>query len=87
MFDCIHSNGIFIFNHKSNPVSVEHCNPLVLVLQLPSGDVNPSMPVNVYIYGGAFFEGRTNPHEYNPGYFMNTDMVVVLMNYRLAALG
>ncbi|CAG7837439.1 unnamed protein product [Allacma fusca] len=43
------------------------------------------LPVIVYIYGGGFFMGSTDI--YGAKYFMDEDVVLVMMNYRLGALG
>lgn len=42
-------------------------------------------PVLVWIHGGAFFLGRSN--NYLPDRFVERDVVVVTLNYRLGALG
>lgn len=43
------------------------------------------LPVIVFIYGGMFMFGRTEV--YRPEYFMDTDAVLVTVNYRLGPLG
>lgn len=42
-------------------------------------------PVLVWIHGGGFVAGSSDM--YDPKYFMDKDIVVVSMNYRLASLG
>ncbi|XP_076382696.1 cholinesterase-like [Megalopta genalis] len=44
-------------------------------------------PVMVWIYGGAFFSGTSNPSFYGPDFFLEEDVVMVSFNYRLGALG
>ncbi|XP_076656080.1 juvenile hormone esterase-like [Halictus rubicundus] len=44
-------------------------------------------PVMVWIYGGAFFSGHSNPSFYGPDFFLEDDVVVVSFNYRLGILG
>lgn len=45
----------------------------------------------VWIYGGGFMTGSVNGEDemtyYGPGYFLDKDIVLVAINYRLAALG
>ncbi|XP_035714047.1 venom carboxylesterase-6 isoform X2 [Folsomia candida] len=43
------------------------------------------LPVMVWIYGGGFLAGNTR--QYDPKYFMDQDVIVVSMNYRLGPLG
>lgn len=55
--------------------------------QLEEGFVNETklLPVIAYIHGGAFVMGSTRI--YGAEYFMDQDVVLVTMNYRLGALG
>jgi len=39
----------------------------------------------VYFYGGMFMEGKSSI--YGPKYFMDEDIVLVTVNYRIGALG
>lgn len=45
----------------------------------------PLKPVLVFIHGGAFESGSS--HNHRPDYFMDRDLVLVTMNYRLNAFG
>ncbi|XP_053969283.1 esterase B1-like [Anastrepha ludens] len=45
------------------------------------------LPVMVWIYGGAFQIGEATRDVYAPDYFMERDIVLVTVNYRLGALG
>jgi carboxylesterase type B len=42
-------------------------------------------PVIVYVHGGHFLYGASD--EYRPDYFMDEDVVVVTLNYRLNSFG
>lgn len=49
---------------------------------------NPgTLPVMVWIHGGAFTWGNSGPGLYGPDYFMDKDVVLVTVNYRLGMLG
>ena len=43
--------------------------------------------VMVWIHGGGYFIGSGNPDWYGPDHFMQTDVVLVTMNFRLSSLG
>ncbi|XP_018054571.1 PREDICTED: esterase E4-like isoform X1 [Atta colombica] len=43
--------------------------------------------VMVWIHGGGYFVGSGNPDWYGPDHFMQTDVVLVTMNFRLSSLG
>lgn len=45
------------------------------------------LPVMVYIYGGGFNRGAATRELYGPDYFMQKDVVVVTLNYRVDSLG
>jgi len=45
------------------------------------------LPVIVWIYGGGFQKGEASRDVYSPDYFMKQPVVLVSINYRLAALG
>ncbi|XP_043248949.1 juvenile hormone esterase-like [Colletes gigas] len=51
------------------------------------GDMEDLRPVLVWIYGGAFELGGILQAMYGPDWFIEDDIVVVAMNYRLGALG
>lgn len=56
-------------------------------MKLPSGDESPLKSVMVFIHGGGFSSGSGTAEFYGPDYFLNEDVVVVTLNYRLGALG
>lgn len=43
------------------------------------------MPVMLYIHGGAFVDGESDTH--GPEYFMDENVILVVINYRLGAIG
>ncbi|XP_020714307.1 esterase B1 isoform X2 [Ceratitis capitata] len=45
------------------------------------------LPVMVWIYGGGFTIGEASRDIYAPDYFMERDVVLVTLNYRVGALG
>lgn len=40
-----------------------------------------------WIHGGAFYLGDGNLDSFSPEYFMDKDIVMITLNYRLGALG
>lgn len=42
-------------------------------------------PIMVYIHGGGFYTGRSKDHP--PNYLMERNIVLIVPNYRLDALG
>lgn len=55
--------------------------------QLPQEKNATLKPVMVWIHGGGFVYGSKNRDFADPEYFMDKDVVVVAINYRLGALG
>ncbi len=45
------------------------------------------LPVIVYIHGGAFCIGSSDPRLYGPEYLVDKGIVYVSVNYRLGPLG
>lgn len=45
------------------------------------------LPVMFWIFGGGFKLSHCNPGFYGPQYFMDKDVVIVTVSYRLGALG
>ncbi|CAH1180434.1 unnamed protein product [Phaedon cochleariae] len=65
----------------------EDClNLNVFTKTLPSEHSSPK-PVMVYIHGGGFTSGSNKPSFHGPQYLMTEDIVLVVINYRLAVLG
>lgn len=50
---------------------------------------NDPFPVMVWIHGGAFYMGSGNGETdmFGPNYFLDRDVVLVTLNYRLGPLG
>ncbi|KAJ6648964.1 Venom carboxylesterase-6 [Pseudolycoriella hygida] len=64
-------------------VGSEDC--LFLNVFAPKEKKSNDLPVMVFIHGGAFVCGDSNVHK--PNYFMDEQVILVTLNYRLAALG
>ncbi|XP_050531758.1 esterase E4-like isoform X3 [Daktulosphaira vitifoliae] len=45
------------------------------------------LPVMVWIHGGSFKVGYGGPDRFGPKYFMDKDIIIVSINYRLGVLG
>ncbi|GAB6032348.1 hypothetical protein CHUAL_010985 [Chamberlinius hualienensis] len=66
-------------------VGEEDCLKLnVYTPKLSNSTFKPSLPVVVYIQGGGYYGGNIN---YDPEHFINSDIVLALMNYRITAFG
>lgn len=52
-------------------------------------ELSPSTlrPVMVFFHGGAFMFGSNSKDIYNPEFLLRKDIVLVVVNYRLGALG
>ncbi|KAM7346102.1 juvenile hormone esterase-like [Cochliomyia hominivorax] len=84
-FDCIQKNYFL----PSRPViGSEDCLFLNVYTKLVENSCEPLQPVMVYIYGGGFFSGSSDPIYTGPEFIMDTRKVVlVTLNYRLGAFG
>ncbi|XP_026686207.1 esterase FE4-like [Diaphorina citri] len=51
----------------------------------PSSDVK--LPVMVFVHGGGFLMGQATSNMYGPEYFMDHNVVLVTIQYRLGVLG
>ncbi len=51
------------------------------------GDRPSPLPVMFFIHGGGFFSGDGTTDVYGPDYFMDEEVVLVTINYRLGPLG
>ncbi|XP_067638338.1 esterase B1-like [Eurosta solidaginis] len=67
------------------PEGSEDC----LYLSVYTKNLNPSKPapVMVWIHGGAFVAGEANREWFGPDYFMEKDVILVTVQYRLGAFG
>ena len=66
---------------------VEDClNMNIYTPSIPSnGHIEPIYPVLVYVHGGTFSSGSNA--DYPPNYLLERDIILVVPNYRLDALG
>ncbi|XP_072949547.1 carboxylic ester hydrolase-like [Epargyreus clarus] len=64
-------------------VGSENC--LYVNIATPNPHVSASLPVVIFIHGGAFMYGEGAI--YDPSHLMDREMVVVTLNYRLGPLG
>ena len=55
------------------------------ILKIPETSNPALLPTMVFIHGGLFLEGSGSM--YGPDYFMDEDVILVTLNYRLSALG
>ena len=59
-----------------------------LFLNIYAPKDNPgSLPVMVFIHGGAFILGSGVFQDYNPSFFMDFQVILVTINYRLGPFG
>ncbi|KAK5641624.1 hypothetical protein RI129_010171 [Pyrocoelia pectoralis] len=59
----------------------------VYTTKLPSEYCNPKRPVLFYIHPGGFYSGTSLSTRAGPKYYLDQDIVLVTINYRLGALG
>nr|CAI5864184.1 unnamed protein product [Callosobruchus analis] len=76
--------GIVVDN--TVPVGEEDCLVLSVYTPRVPGD-RARLSVVVWIHGGAFVTGLYRIARYDPGYFIDEDVVIVSINYRLGVLG
>ena len=74
-----------VFSWSKPPVrGGEDC----LVLNIFTPDTRtPDLPVIFFIHGGGYFAGSSSPAVYGPEYFMDHEVILVTVNYRLGPLG
>jgi len=58
-----------------------------LVLNVYAPEQALSMPVMVWVHGGGYMSGSGTGELYGPEHFMDKDVVLVTLNYRLSVLG
>lgn len=66
----------FLYNHKLISSACFKINPS-----------KKSLPVMVWIHGGAFRYGDSTENMYGPDYLLEKNVVFVSINYRLGAFG
>ncbi|XP_045476840.1 esterase E4-like [Harmonia axyridis] len=59
----------------------------VYTTKLPDGKDNPKRPVIIHLHAGGFYSVTGRSNWAGPQYFMNQDIILVTLNYRLGALG
>ncbi|CAH1958123.1 unnamed protein product [Acanthoscelides obtectus] len=59
----------------------------VYTTKLPEANRNPKRPVIVYIHAGGFYSVGSSSVWTGPNYYLDQDIVLVTVNYRLATLG
>ena len=65
----------------------EDCLLLNIFSPLSHSDSQTLLPVLVFIYGGGFITGSARAEEYGPERWLEEEVVVVTLNYRLYSLG
>ncbi|XP_031631918.1 esterase B1-like isoform X2 [Contarinia nasturtii] len=87
------SNVLNTFQHGNKcpqissilPATSENC--LFLNIYTPVVNVTKKVPVLVYIHGGLFVMGSGNDGWFGPDFFIESEIILVTMNYRLGILG
>ena len=64
---------------------IEDC--LHLNIYVPETKKSGKLPVMFWIHGGGFFAGSASPDFYGPEHFLDHDIILVTINYRLGPLG
>ncbi|CAH1990393.1 unnamed protein product [Acanthoscelides obtectus] len=65
----------------------EDCLYLYVYTPLNPKKITKKLPVLFWIHGGGFVEGSGRNQTHNPTYFMDEEIVIVTINYRLGILG
>ena len=65
----------------------EDCLLLNIFAPVRDPDTQTLLPVMVFIYGGGFITGSARAEEYGPERWLEEEVVVVTINYRLYSLG
>ncbi|XP_060878022.1 juvenile hormone esterase-like isoform X1 [Metopolophium dirhodum] len=85
-------NGKLDASRESNKICIQnnvadsHEDCLYLNVFTPKVD-KKFLPVMFWIHGGMFSRGRGGPGIHGPEYFMDKDVLLVTINYRLGVLG
>nr|AGI17577.1 esterase [Pyrrhocoris apterus] len=75
---------VFIYALRNETLGAEDC--LYLNIFTPTTDAKKKLPVLIYIHGGGFRCGHTGPVEGETN-FMEEDVVLVTLQYRVGTLG
>lgn len=75
------------YNERMN--RIEDGSEDCLYLNVYSKNLKPTtpLPVMVWIHGGGFYTGSGNSEFYGPDFFMEHEVILVTLNYRLEVLG
>lgn len=75
-------NKNYVTNQMEGQLDAMHVN-------VYTKNIKPSklLPVMVFIHGGGFLSGSGRSDLYGPDYFMQKEMVLVTLNYRLNVFG
>lgn len=60
---------------------------VIFLLQISNEIIEELLPVMVWIHGGGFDTGSGGYSLYGPQYFMDEDVIIVAINYRIGPLG
>lgn len=82
MYDATKESNICV--QQGSKDGYEDC--LYLNVYTPKTD-KKSLPVMFWIHGGGFSWENSRSDSYGPDYFMDKDVVLVTINYRLGVLG
>ncbi|XP_045601203.2 carboxylic ester hydrolase [Procambarus clarkii] len=82
---CIQVPIFSLFGGKNDLIGSEDCLYLNVFTPSEPGSSRRDLPVMVFIHGGAFYCGSAG--EYPPYVFLNHDVVLVVLQYRLGMLG
>jgi len=85
-------NGILDASSESNKICIQKnvtdCHEDCLYLNVFTPKVDKKfLPVMFWIHGGMFSHGHGGPGKHGPEYFMDKDVLLVSINYRLGILG
>ncbi|XP_034947795.1 venom carboxylesterase-6 [Chelonus insularis] len=80
-----------IYTHEEDIVGQEDCLYLnVYTPQLPTTEMKEAginYPVMIWFHGGGWVTGAGHSEYYNPKFFLDHDVILVTINYRLGPLG
>ncbi|KAK7574427.1 hypothetical protein V9T40_011618 [Parthenolecanium corni] len=83
---CVQIEMISIYRRGTLVIGQEDC--LYLNVYAPANiNKNLTVPVMVWIHGGGFFEGSGFKLLYGPDYFLDHNIIIVTINYRLGVIG
>ncbi|XP_050531739.1 juvenile hormone esterase-like isoform X2 [Daktulosphaira vitifoliae] len=79
---CVQKN-VFFVSENNKIIGSEDC----LYLNVYTPKINGKMPVMFWIHGGGFSVGSGGSSSGGPQYFMDKDIILVSINYRLGIFG